>query len=109
MVGAYAITIHVDLMRGGDAIDVAGQVDLAQVPSATRRSFHIIELARAHALRSEDVAVVHLLAKAHKASPDTARYNPCTRSTVEQLATSGPALVRDDARALAEAIGVMTV
>lgn len=100
MVDAYAITMQADLVRGRDAVEMSDRIDLAQMPSATRRSFHLIETARAYNLQKEPVAVIHLLKKAHRASPETARFNLFARSTVAELADAGPALVRDDARFL---------
>ncbi|WP_159941839.1 MULTISPECIES: helix-turn-helix domain-containing protein [unclassified Nocardiopsis] len=106
MVDAYAITMNADLFKAGTAIRAAGSVDLAAMPSATRRSFHIIESARAHSLQGEDVAVVHLLAKAYEESPETAQYNRFTRATVMDLSVSGNGMIRDDVRRLARKIGV---
>lgn len=49
-VDAYAVTMLADLTRGGEATRRADQLDLATIPSATRRSFHLIETARACSL-----------------------------------------------------------
>ncbi|MFD7366529.1 multiprotein-bridging factor 1 family protein [Nocardiopsis alba] len=106
MVDAYAITMNADLMKGGAAIRAASGIDLASMPSATRRSFHMIESARAHRLQGEDIAVVHLLSKAYEESPETARYNRFTRSTVIRLGESKNGMIRDDVRNLARRIGV---
>ncbi len=49
MVNAYAITMHADLMRGREAIRTADRLDLlTTMPSATRRSVHYVETARAY-------------------------------------------------------------
>jgi transcriptional regulator with XRE-family HTH domain len=106
MVDAYAITMNTDLMCAGTAVSVAERIDLAPMPSATRRSFHMIESARAHSLQGENIAVVHLLKKAYDASPETARFNRFTRSAVMDLSTSAGAMIRDDVRHLARKIGV---
>lgn len=108
MVDAYAITMNADLVRGGEAIDVANRVDLASMPSATRRSFHMIETARAYNLQGEQVAVVHLLKKALEISPETARFNLFARSTVAELDESRNAVIRDDVRYLKNKFGVPT-
>jgi DNA-binding XRE family transcriptional regulator len=91
MVDAYGITMNVDLMHGADAARVADQLDLATMPSATRRSFHLIEAARSYSLRRENVATVHLLRKAYDESPDTARFNLFTRSKLVDLTEHGGA------------------
>ncbi|OMI38239.1 hypothetical protein SPAR_17230 [Streptomyces sparsogenes DSM 40356] len=106
MVDAYAITMKADLVRGSEAVDVAEKVDVTSMPSATRRSFHMIESARAYDLQREPVSVVHLLQKAYEESPETARFNLFTRSTVCELAESGPTTVRGDARVLRQKMGI---
>ncbi len=106
MVDAYAVTMNADLLQGGSAVRAATRIDLASMPSATRRSFHLIESARAHDLQNEDIAVVHLLNKAYEESPETARYNRFARSAVIRLSESRNGMIRDDVRSLARRIGV---
>ncbi|MFE5026332.1 helix-turn-helix domain-containing protein [Streptomyces sp. NPDC056656] len=108
MVDAYAITMNADLVRGSDAVEVAGRVDLASMPSATRRSFHMIESARAYSMQGEQVAVAHLLKKALDISPETARFNLFARSAVQELAEGGNAVIRDDVRYLSSKMGIAT-
>ncbi|MEW1551951.1 helix-turn-helix domain-containing protein [Streptomyces tsukubensis] len=105
MVDAYAITMHTDLVRSGSALDAATHIDLGSVPSATRRSFHLIETARAYSLSGESVAVVHLLTKAYRESPETAAFNLFARGTAADLAENGSTIIRDDARTLARQLG----
>ncbi|UGY92170.1 hypothetical protein [Streptomyces gobiensis] len=78
------------------------------MPSATRRSFHMIESARAYSLQGEQVAVVHLLKKALEISPETARFNLFARGTVAELAESDNAAIRDDVLYLRNKLGVPT-
>lgn len=106
MVDAYAITMNNDLVRSGAAVDAATHIDLGSMQSATRRSFHIIETARAYSLAGESVAVVHLLKKAYEASPETACFNLFARGAAAELAEGGSAIIRDDARGLARQLGV---
>ncbi|MFJ3900184.1 helix-turn-helix domain-containing protein [Streptomyces sp. NPDC090025] len=106
IVDGYAITMHNDLMQPGKALDVALALDLDQIPSATRRSYHLVETARAHGMQDEGVAAVALLQKAWRESPETLRYNMYTRMVLPELATAGPRMVRADARALAQELGV---
>jgi len=106
MVDAYAVTMHADLMRGGEAIRAADRLDLDSMPSSTRRSFHLIEIARAYSQRREPVATVHLLRKAYDVSPDTAKFNLFTQSAVLNLAETGGATVRADAVDLAAKLGL---
>jgi transcriptional regulator with XRE-family HTH domain len=106
MVDAYAITMNADLVRAGDAVGAAEAFDLSTMPSATRRSFHLIESARAYSMQGERVAVVHLLKRALQESPETARFNLFARSTVLDLAESNNALIRADVAFLSAKLGI---
>ncbi|WP_434592858.1 helix-turn-helix domain-containing protein [Streptomyces sp. A5-4] len=106
MVDAYRLTMHNDLVQSRSAIEVATNIDLAPMPSATRRSFHHVEAARAYSMEGEKLAVVHLLRKAHEESPETVRYNLFARTALPDLVANGPAIVRADAQFLAEELGV---
>ncbi len=106
IVDGYAITIHNDLMQPAKALEVAEALDLDQIPSATRRSYHLIETARAHNMLGESVAAVSLLGKAKRESSETIRFNLHTRSALPELVKSGPRMVRQDALELARDLGV---
>lgn len=106
MVDAYMITIQADLMHSGYAIRQAAKVDLTKMPSATRRSFHTSETARAHHMRDESLATVTLLTKASKESPDTFGFSLFARSAVPDLVENGGATVRPDAERLASTLGL---
>ncbi|MFI5793813.1 multiprotein-bridging factor 1 family protein [Streptomyces sp. NPDC051677] len=106
IVDGYAITMHNDLVQPGKALQVADSLELDRIPSATRRSYHLIETARAYGLVGERVAAVALLKKAYEESPETIEYNLHTRSVLPELVKSGPRMVRDDALVLARDLGV---
>jgi transcriptional regulator with XRE-family HTH domain len=106
IVDGYAITMHNDLMQPGKALEVAESLDLTRIPSATRRSYHLIESARAHGMLGEGTAAVSLLSKAYRESPETIQYNLHTRSALPELVKTGPRMVRDDALSLAQDLGV---
>jgi transcriptional regulator with XRE-family HTH domain len=106
IVDGYAITIHNDLMQPAKALEVAEAVEMRKIPSATRRSYHLIETARAYNMLGEGVAAVSLLGKARRESLETIRFNLHTRSVLPELVKSGPRMVRDDARTLALDLGV---
>ncbi|GGM70668.1 hypothetical protein GCM10010106_16190 [Thermopolyspora flexuosa] len=101
MVDAYAITIYADLADAHEATRQADRTDLSKLPSATRRSFHLIETARAYHLKREPLAAVHLLNRAYEISPETIGFNLFARSAVQELMVSGGPTVREDARELA--------
>lgn len=104
MVDAYAVTMHADLMRTGNAVDAANAVDIAPMPSATRRAFHQIEQARAYSMQGETVAVVMLLRRAFETSPETVRFNRFTLGQLRDLPTGG--VVGADVRFLRAKLGV---
>lgn len=111
MVDAYAVTMNADLMQAGNALQQAAKLDLAAMPSSTRRSFHLIESARARSLRTrsnrpDPVGIVALLQRAYGESSDTARYNFFARSYVSEAAGSDDRMVRGQAQVLATAMGV---
>jgi len=106
IVDGYAVTMHNDLMKPGKALEAANALDLGRVPSATRRSYHLIETARAHGLQDEGAAAMSYLQKAHDESPETIQYNLHTRMVLPELAKAGPRMVQGDARRLAREIGV---
>lgn len=106
IVDGYAITIHNDLVQPAKALQVAESLDLDLIPSSTRRSYHLIETARAHNMLGENVAAVALLGKAKRESLETIRFNLHTRSVLPELVKSGPRMVREDAALLARELGV---
>ncbi|MEU2433253.1 helix-turn-helix transcriptional regulator [Streptomyces sp. NPDC007861] len=106
IVDAYALTMYNDLIQPGKALEVAAALDLDAVPSATRRSYHLVETARAYGMQNESVASVALLQKAFRESPETIQYNIHTRMALPELAKSGPRMVRRDAQRLATDLGV---
>ncbi|QLY32166.1 helix-turn-helix domain-containing protein [Nocardia huaxiensis] len=106
MVDAYMITIQADLMHSGYAIRQAAKVDLSKMPSATRRSFHMAETARAHFMRDEALATVAMLTKANGESPDTLGFSLFAQTAVPDLVENGGATVRAEAERLASALGL---
>src|SRR3546814_14407882 len=95
-----------DLVQPGKALEVADALDLQSIPSATRRSYHLIETARAHSLLDEGAAAISYLQRAFRESPETIRYNLHTRSVLPGLVKSGPRMAREDAAELARELGV---
>ena len=108
MVEAYAITIHADLAHYGQAARIADTLELGAMPSATRRSFHFAESARAYFMRREPLASVHLLQKAWAESPDTTHFSLFARSAVLELSDHGGSAIRDDVTQLGQSLGLIT-
>ena len=51
MVGFYAVSVSVELQKGGEALRSAERVPPESITSRPRRARHIIEVARAHNLK----------------------------------------------------------
>jgi len=66
------------------------------LPSATRRSFHLLEVGRAYQQRREYVATVHIIRRAFDESPDTVRFNTFARSAVLELGQRAGATIRTE-------------
>lgn len=100
-VDAYAVALDADLFRAGEAVRRADHLEVGSLPSRTRRASYLIDAARAHSLRREHIAVVHLLNRAAtRESLDTVRHNPYARGAIlDLLSRRGP--IREEARELA--------
>lgn len=105
-VDAFRVTLDVDLFRPGEAIRRSEALQLGDMPSHTRRASFLMDSARAHHQRREHVAVVHLLGSALRQSIETTRHQPFARQSVLELMDRRGA-VRDDARELALAMGLL--
>ncbi|MFI6760606.1 helix-turn-helix domain-containing protein [Micromonospora sp. NPDC050417] len=104
-VEAYAVTLETDLCRPGEAVRRIARTHYSSLPSRTRRSSHLVDAARAHLQRKEEIAAVHLLGRALRESVDTVRHVPFARMAIlEMCGSRGP--VGEDARELALAVGI---
>lgn len=104
-VSFYRVTIEADLFRLGEAAQLAVGLDYTTLPSRTRRAGHLVDAARVHQLRRQEVGTVHLLERAMRQSVDVVRYNPFARTAVLEL-MHRPGTVGQDARELALAVGI---
>ncbi|MFF2815709.1 helix-turn-helix domain-containing protein [Kitasatospora cineracea] len=105
VVPVHAVTVAVELRQAGTALRWADRLAPAELPARPRRARHLIEVARAYALRGEPDRVASLLTDAVEAAPDTARWNHETHDLVRGL-LDGPPSVRTASRDLATATGL---
>jgi transcriptional regulator with XRE-family HTH domain len=103
----YAMLIDTELFHVGRAIQRADKIDLAIIPSRTRRAVHALNAARAYSLRKQNLALLHLVRLANEYAPDTVRYRPWARTALLDLSDTGGPSVRNAARELAITIGVL--
>jgi transcriptional regulator with XRE-family HTH domain len=106
-VGIYRVWLAVELSKPGEAIRVAQQYDVTQLPSVERRFSYYVELARAYSIRGEDVAAVHMLLRAELESAEELRFNVDVRAMVRELLRRENALTRADLHPFADRIGVL--
>lgn len=106
VVGFYAVSICVELQRGGEALRHARRVEPSSITSRPRRARHLIEVARAHNLKARHGATIDTLRQAHEVAPETIRWNGYARQMTMSL-LEGPAEVRRDARDLAVKVGLV--
>ena len=105
VVGFYAVSIAVELQRGGEAVRAARKVDPSAITSTPRRARHLVEVARAHRLRRDQAATMQALSDAMSTAPETVRYNASARQMTAELQRGEPSL-RRAARELAMRVGV---
>ncbi|MFE4973072.1 helix-turn-helix domain-containing protein [Kitasatospora sp. NPDC056651] len=104
-VGLHSVTVAVELRQTGTALRCARRLPAADVTAVPRRGRHLIEVARAHALRGEADSVVGLLTDAVAVAPETVRWNEEARAMVRGLAGARSPL-REAGRRLADSIGM---
>lgn len=104
-VDGYAMRIATRLFRPADALRRADRFDLSALPSPGKRSVRLLDIAEAHRQRAEYVAVVHMIGRAHRESPETVKYSLFARQTLLELSERRSA-VRTDAQELAAMIGL---
>ncbi|MBB5155755.1 helix-turn-helix domain-containing protein [Saccharopolyspora phatthalungensis] len=102
---ANAVTLGVELRRGGEAMQAAN-FDPAEIASVPRRARHMIEVARGSALQGNQTAVLAMLDRAERTAPETARFNGWARELAHSLLDRPPAGESAAVRSLAQRIGV---
>jgi transcriptional regulator with XRE-family HTH domain len=106
VVGFYAVSIGVELRKGGEALRHARRTPPESITSRPRRARHLIEVARAHQLRREPEAVLGVLGEAYATAPETIRWNGYARQMTFDLLRTGPQELRRSAADLAMRIGI---
>ncbi|MDT5028294.1 MAG: hypothetical protein QOE61_4720 [Micromonosporaceae bacterium] len=107
VVGFYAVSIGVELRKGGEALRQAARVAPQSITSRPRRARHLIEVARGHHLKSDHAATLATLRNANATAPETIRYNGYARQmTIELL--NGPPGLRAQAHDLAVKVGLLS-
>ena len=106
IMGPHAVTVEVELRKGGHALRHADRSNPGAIPSRPRRARHLIEVARGHHLRNDKPATVGTLDLAYETAPETIRYNGFARSMVLEM-LEGPAAHRRRAHDLAVRVGLL--
>lgn len=104
---AHAVTLGVELRRVGEARRAVEALDPVLIPSLARRSRHLIEVARVHALEDDQAAVLATLDRAQRVASETISYNGFARDMLVTLAKRPPAGARDAVRDLSQRVGLV--
>ncbi len=106
IMGAHAVTVAVELRKGGESVRQAAGAEADVIQSRPRRARHRIEQARAYHLDGQYETAVSTLEQAHKAAPETIRYNGYARRIVLEETESRVPERRQRAARLAVKIGM---
>jgi hypothetical protein len=104
-VAVYAVSIGTELKTPGLAVQRA-EAPHVVVPSVQRQSRMLVDAARAQWQRREPAGAFAYLRAAHDKSPEEVRYVPSARALAAELARKSSGVLKADAVALAEAVGV---
>ncbi|MEV0492380.1 helix-turn-helix domain-containing protein [Streptomyces atratus] len=107
IMGAHAVTVAVELRAGGESVRQAVAADSVAIPSRPRLARHRIEEARAYQLDGQPETALATLEKAHKAAPETIRYNGYARRIVLEETESRFPARRQRAAVLADQLGLL--
>lgn len=107
IMGAHAVTVAVELHQGGESVRQAARADEVTIPSRPRRARHRIEEARGYQLDGQPDVAIATLEKAHRAAPETIRYNGYARRLILEEVESKQAARRHRASELAVEIGIL--
>lgn len=106
MVEHYAVTIHLDLQQPVRALDAAKKIDPSALPSRTRKSRYLVEIARAHHQLGNDDAAVYQMSKAREVSLDTFAFSLFAKSMISDMLPRASASSADDVRDLARTLNL---
>ncbi|WUH88629.1 helix-turn-helix domain-containing protein [Amycolatopsis sp. NBC_00438] len=104
---AHAVTLGVELRRVGEAQRAADALDPVLIPSLARRSRHLIEVARVHALQGDPAAVLATLDRAQRVASETISYNGFARDMLVDLSKRPPTGERAAVRDLSQRVGLV--
>lgn len=108
VIGAHAVTVAVELHAGGESVRQAAAADAVAIPSRPRRARHRIEEARGYQLDGQPDVALATLDKAHRAAPETIRYNGYARRIILEETESASPARRRRASDLAAKVGVLS-
>ncbi|MFG2933660.1 helix-turn-helix domain-containing protein [Streptomyces achromogenes] len=107
IMGAHAVTVAVELHQGGESVRQAARADEVAIPSRPRRARHRIEEARGYQLDGQPDVAIATLEKAHRAAPETIKYNGYARRLILEEVESKQVARRRRAAELAVEVGIL--
>lgn len=106
-VGIHMVTIECEAGEVSDALRMADDVDTSTLPSLSRRTTHLYELARLYDQRNNDPAVFLHLQMAEQLCPEDFLYMPLVRDMVRSLVKRARPSYAGEVRAFADRIGLL--
>jgi hypothetical protein len=101
-----AAGIETEIGNTTEALSLADRVDPTTLYSIERRATFLLELARSHEHRGDDIGVLHYLTRTELEAPEDLRYQPLAASLIPALLLRSRPTLRPDVEALANRVGI---
>lgn len=106
-VGIHMVSVENEAGEISDALRLADEVDLSQIPSLERKTSHLYQVARCYDCRNNDVAVFVHLKMAERLCPEDFQHRQDVRGMVSTLVKRAKPSYSAEVREFAERIGLL--
>ncbi|MBV9140349.1 MAG: helix-turn-helix transcriptional regulator [Pseudonocardiales bacterium] len=106
-VGIHMVAVEYECGEFSEALRLADDVDISQIPSLERKTAHLYQVARCYGCRNNDAAVFVHLKMAEQLCPQGFQHNQVVRSMVSTLVKRAKPSYAPDVRAFAARIGLL--
>lgn len=103
---AYAVSINMEAAEGAEALRLADDLDMTELPSLERRATVLLTLARCHEYTRNDAATLLMLLRLEREAPEDLRYRRVTRELVRALLDRTRPTLLPEVRDLARRMGL---
>jgi hypothetical protein len=105
-VALHRVSIAVELGRTRDALALADAVAIDEASAVERRVTFHLDVARCYLRERNDVAVIHMLHRAHRESPEELQHNSVARETLRLIAGRAKPSMRVDLQPLLQSASI---